>query len=67
MSPLFRGKESRLPKKADHGAVHFSMRARRRWTEKALERDALRRKQEGIESPPISKRDLNFHIEEKEG
>ena len=67
MSPLFRGKESRLPKKADHGAVHFSMGTRRRWTEKALERDALRRKQEGIESSPISKRDLNFHLEEKEG
>jgi len=67
MSPLSKGKESRFPEKADHGAVHFSMGTRRRWTEKALERDALRRKQEGIESPPISKRDLNFHIEEKEG
>ena len=67
MSPLFRGKESRLPKKADHGAVHFSMGTRRRWTEKALERDALRRKQEGIESPPISKLDLNLKVTEKKG
>jgi len=65
MSPLFSRGESRVPKKTDHGTVHFSMGTRRRWTEKALERDALRRNREGIESSPISKRDLNFHIEEK--
>ena len=67
MNPLFRGKESRLPKKAYHGTVHFSVGTRRQWTEKALERDALRRKQEGVESSPISKRDSNFKVTEKKG
>ncbi len=67
MSPLSKGKESRFPEKADHGTVHFSKRTRAGWTERALERDAKRRKEEGNGSQPISNRDSNFHIEEKEG
>ena len=67
MSPLFSRGESRVPKKTDHGTVHFSMGTRRRWTEKALERDALRRKAEGIDPAPISKPGSNFHIKEEKG
>ena len=55
-----------LFKKTNHGAFHFSVGSRKQWTEAALERDAARRKEEGRESQPLSNRDLNYHIEEKE-
>tara|TARA_Y100000588_G_scaffold315924_1_gene344246 strand:- start:3836 stop:4039 length:204 start_codon:yes stop_codon:yes gene_type:complete len=67
MSPLSEGKESRFPEKANNGTVHFSKRTRAGWKERALERDAERRNEEGRESQPISNRDSNFHIEEKDG
>ena len=67
MNPLSKGKESRFPEKADHGTVPFSKRTRAGWTERALERDAKRRKEEGNGSPPITKRDPLFNMEVHEG